>query len=75
MAGDRHVDYTTCELDAILAKFAGARLCLDPLITYLRQKARTASDAQALRNALDLQAELLAAQRLILARHPKRRRD
>ena len=74
MARNRLVPLTVCELEDIDALYIeAAKTCLQPAIEYLRQRARTEADAQALRNILDAQAAILKAQQKLVSHHPQRR--
>jgi len=74
MARNRLVTLTACELENIDAHFVeAAKTCLQPVIIYMEQTARTAADAQALRNLMDAQAAIRRAQALLLKHHPYRR--
>ena len=65
---------TVTDLENVDAQLVrAAHDCLGPLIEYLRQTARTAADAQALRNALDALAAIRAAQAKLMSHHPNRR--
>ena len=73
MARNRIIKITVCDIEHIDGALAEAKLCIEPLITYLKQHARTAADAQAVRNAMDTHQAVLEAQRRLLRNHPQRR--
>ena len=74
MARNRVIQLTVVELEDINAQFVEAGItCLSAAIRYAQQNARTAADAQHLRNLLDAQRALLEAQRRLLEHHPERR--
>jgi len=74
MARNRIVGLTVVELEDIDALYIeAAKTCLQPAIEYLRQTARTAADAQCLRNLIDAQQAILTAQLRLTAHHPERR--